>query len=271
MATRSKRKKSSSSKLQSVESKIELAESKILTIEERQFEYLKLLAYGKNGKGKTRFGATGPKPFIIDCNERGSLSIRHFKDVQIFRIDLWSDIDLAYWYLHAGNHDRETVVIDTTTSLQNLAMKFVLGDEASRDPTKDPEMPSRPVWGKVGELMKTEILKFRNLPMHVIFLAQERRGFSEDEDEAPEVYPEVSPSIRGTLTSAVDIIGRLYVKEVVKKGKKKPEPEYRMLIGPSEVFTTKDRSESGLPRVIRLPKKTNNLARLIERIRKGEK
>jgi hypothetical protein len=154
-------------------------------------------------------------------------------------------------------------------------MKFVLGDESSRDPTKDPNMPSKREWGKVGELMRTVILNFRNLPMNVVFLAQERRGFTDDDDEdAPEVFPEVSPSVRTTLTASVDIIGRVFIKEVVTKkgGKKgKPVPSYRMLIGPSERYVTKDRSESGLPQVISLPNSTDNLAKLIQRIKRGAK
>jgi len=118
------------------------------------------------------------------------------------------------------------------------------------------------------------ILNFRNLDMHVVFLAQERRGFGDDDEDAPEVFPEVSPSIRSQLTAAVDIIGRMYVKEVVQKGgtkgKKQTTTGYRMLIGPSERYVTKDRSESGLPRVLALSDRTDNLTRIIERIKKGE-
>lgn len=238
------------------------------------FEHLKILAYGQNGKGKTRFGASGPRPvLVIDCNEHGSLSIRNYEGVKIFPLETWADIDLAYWYLHKNSDGFQTVVIDTVTSLAQLCMKFVLGDEASRDPTKDPMMPGKREWGKVGELMRTEILKFRNLPMHTVFLAQERRGFTEDDDEAPEVFPEVSPSVRTTLTASVDIIGRMYVKEVVSKaeegGKKGSRIEYRMQIGPSERFMTKDRSEAGLPTVIRMSDGQDNLDKLIQRIMKG--
>jgi AAA domain len=252
--------------------KIRRAKSKIAPANE--FDYLKMLVYGQNGKGKTRFGASGPKVLLVDCNERGSLSIRHFP-AQVFKVETWTDIDLAYWLLHSGQHDFETVVLDTITSLAQLCMKFVLGDESSRDPTKDPNMPSKREWGKVGELMRTVILNFRNLPMNVVFLAQERRGFTDDEDEdAPEVFPEVSPSVRTTLTASVDIIGRVFIKEVVvtKGGKKKvAEPSYRMLIGPSERYVTKDRSESGLPKIITLPDSTDNLAKLIQRIKRGAK
>jgi phage nucleotide-binding protein len=253
-------------------SKLKAAESRIVSADQ-SFQYLKALFYGKNGMGKTRLGASGPRDvLLVDCNEKGSLSVRNFPDVRVFPLEIWTDIDIAYWYLHKGDHPYKTVVIDTVTSLAQLCMKFVLGDEASRDPTKDPNMPSKREWGKVGELMRTVILNFRNLDMNVVFLAQERRGFSDDEEEAPEIFPEVSPSVRSTLTASVDIIGRLYVREVVKKGedgKKEAGPEYRMLIGSSERYVTKDRSESGLPSTVRLGTGTDNLSKLVDRIKKG--
>jgi AAA domain len=264
MATTSKRRSANPDKIKRAKAKI---------VPASEFTYLKLLVYGQNGKGKTRFGASADKVLLIDCNEKGTLSIRNFP-AQVYKVETWTDIDLAYWLLHSGQHDFETVVLDTVTSLSQLCMRFILGDESSRDPTRDPNMPSKREWGKLGELMRTIILNFRNLPMNVVFLAQERRGFTDDDaEDAPEVFPEVSPSVRTTLTSSVDIIGRVFVKEVVtsKGGKKVAEPSYRMLIGPSERYVTKDRSESGLPKVITLPNSTDNLAKLIARIKNGAK
>lgn len=262
-------------KLKDKKNRIEKAKSMISDASD--FDYLKILVYGQNGKGKTRFGASGPSTLLIDCNEKGSLSVRRFP-VKIFKVETWPDLSYAYWYLAQGNHPFKTVVVDTVTSLQNLGMRHVLHGEAERDITKDPDMPGKRDWGKLGEIMREQILNFRNLPMHVVFLAQERRGFAEDDEEAPEIYPEVSPSIRTTLTASVDIIGRIYVREVVvkkknKKGKmvKEAVPAYRMLVGPSERFVTKDRSESGLPKVIELGPGTDNLTRLIQRIKRGAK
>ena len=268
MATRRRTRTSSVNKVQLVKDRI--------TTPEDSFQHLKMVAYGNNGRGKTRFGASGPKPFIVDCNEKGTLSIRHFPDVEVFPAQVWTDLDLAFWYMKAGKHDRQTVVIDNVTSAAQLCMNFVMDDELSRDATKDPAMAGKREWGKVAMLMKTTINNFRNLDMHVVFLAQEKRGFVEDEDEeAPEIFPAVSPSVRETLTAAVDVIGRMYVTEVVKKvsvdGKtrKRAMPEYRMLLGPSERYVTKDRTEAGLPGIIRLDDSYDNLTRLIDRIKKG--
>jgi len=243
-----------------------------------------MVVYGLNGRGKTMFGASGPAPIIIDCNEKGTMSVRNFPDVQVFALDTWSDIDMIYWYLKAGEHEHETVVIDTISSLQSLCMKFVLGDEASRDPTKDPMMPGKREWGKMSELMRTQITQFYGLEdrMNVIMLAQERRGYvDEDEEESnePQIFPSTSPAVRETLTAGVDIIGRMFVREVVKKekGEKKEVSgvEHRMGIRPNDRYLAKDRSQAGLPAVLRVgssfdnPVKTDYLTRLITRIKEG--
>lgn len=213
---------------------------------------LRLLVYGTSGKGKTRVCATAPNPIIFDVNEQGTLSTRD-TDPNVYPIENWTDLVEGYWYLQEGDHDHQTVCIDGVTAMQNLCMKFVLGDEASRDASRDPDMPTRQAWGKVGELMKTQITNFRNLPMNVVFTALTRTKSSGDEgDDLIEVVtgPNCSPSVAGHLEAAVDIIGYLSTREVVVKRKKRGSDKItqvkttrrQLLVGPSERYVTKDRS-----------------------------
>lgn len=253
-STQSRKKKS----LKAKKDKLARAEARVEDIEET-INRLVFCIYARNGQGKTTFGASGEKPIIIDA-EGGTPSIRKHKDAKRFRVETWTDIDLIYWYLKTGKHDRKTVVIDTVTALAALCMKFVLGDEASRDPTKDPDMPTKREWGKVGELMKTVIMNFLSLEnMNVVFLAQERKSFIEDDsDELPEVYPDLSASSRSMMTAHANIIGRMYTKRVVKKdpktGKKKKYLEHRMLVAPHDIYLAKVNIEDhGLPDVIKEP------------------
>jgi hypothetical protein len=268
MATTKKKKKHKTSS--DNDGKLELAESKIFDASE--FEYLKALLYGKPKRGKTTLAATAPKPIIIDCNEKGTISIRDVPDVKVFRVGIWSDIDLAKWYLYYGNHDRETAVIDTLTSLAHLCMQHVLGREGEDMDYAVAARIRRQDWGDVADLMRSIILDFRNLPMNVIFIAQEKRGFSDDEEEdTAEIFPAISPAVRDTLTAAVDIIGRLTIKEVLikgKGGKKRKVWQRRLLIGDNDTAVTGERVstlDSALPKTIKNP----NLSKLIAAI-KGE-
>lgn len=206
--------------------------------------YLKMCVYGRNGVGKTTFIASSDlRTLIIDCNEKGTLSVRRRPNVDVFTLDEWEQLDWVYWYLRSGQHDYQVVGIDTITGLAVRCMKWVLKEEASRDLSRDPLMPDKRHWGKLGEALKEAMTRFRNLPMHVIFTAQEKTSTIEDDEAGGtllETHPELSPAPRSTLLGAVDIAGRLYTREVETAGKK--QIERRMLVGPHPRYVSKDRT-----------------------------
>ena len=231
---------------------IAYVQKRIVPIEEADI-HLKILAYGRNGTQKTRFAATAPKPLIIDVDEKGTKSARKFKGAEVFHVKRWEEIVWAYWYLKAGNHKHQSVVIDTITGMQNVCMKQVLKESEERDPSKDPKTATMRDWGKLAQLMKEQLLNFRNLPMHVIFVAQERT-VDDPDTETSERVPDLSPGSRATATACVDIIGRCYQREIrgTRNGKEVKKWEPRMLVGPSDEFTTKDRT-GVLGRIVRNP------------------
>jgi len=211
-------------------------------------DHWRVLIYGRSGSGKTRLAATAPKVLLIDVNEHGTKSTRRDIDPYVYPVDYWSDINDAYWYLQSGDHSYESYALDGVTALQSLCMSFVLGDEASRDASRDPDMPTRQAWGKVGQLMRTQITNYRNLPMNGVFTALTRMRDAGNDDEMDDIAavtgPAASPSVGGHLEAAVDTIGYLHTREVyVKRGNDKVKTvRRRLLVGPSERFVTKDRT-----------------------------
>jgi len=207
---------------------------------------LAVVVYARPKVGKTRFCASAPDCLIIDCDEKGTDSTRDDLDPSVIRIETWSEINEVYWYLQSGDHSYKSVAIDTVSGLQTLAMNFVLGDEHARDASRDPDMPSRQIWQKVGQLMKTQITNFRNLPMNVVFTAHTRtRNVGEDEDDEQVITgPNISPSVASHLLGAVGLIGYMMKREVVVRSRKggketrRKATRVRMLIGPSERFET---------------------------------
>lgn len=233
------------------ESRIKDVERRIVPVREIE-NYVRVLLYGQNGKGKTRTAATAPKPLLIDINEEGTKSIRNYNGVEVFPAKNWEDVHWAYWFLRSGEHEYESVIIDTLTMMQNVCMKQVLREAEDRDPAKDPATASQRDWGKVAQLMKDLLLNYRNLPMNVIFVCQERS--IDNEEGETEKVPDLSPGSRATATACVDFIGRIYTREVrVVKGKKTTKAwRTLMLIGPHDVYLTKDRS-GVLPRIVPNP------------------
>jgi hypothetical protein len=220
---------------------IESVKRRIVPLSEAD-PYLKILVYGRNGQGKTRLGGSGPRPFVLDCNDHGTKSIRS-QPGDAFFADTWEDVVFAYWFLKQGNHDYETLVLDNVTMMQNLCSAYVL-KEIERDGLRDPKTASQREWGKIKQYMGPQLLDFRNLPMHVVFIAQERTVDNDDEERTERV-PDLSPGVRAYATSCVDIIGRMLNRPLrrVNKDKKAEVVEWHNVLftGETDDYVTKDR------------------------------
>lgn len=222
--------------------------------------------YGRSGTGKTTLAATWPKPILfLDINDQGTDSISDIKKCDVLEIETWEDFEEIYWWLSKNPEEYKTVVIDTVTGLQDLAIKRVLSKK-KKDVSKagDWGTMTQREWGDVGQAMKHWLVNFRDLPLEVVFLAQDRvfnQSSEEDSDIialAPEVGPRLMPSVVSTLNAAVNIIGNTFVrvKRILKednkrKGKKKEVERlvYCLRIGPNPVYITKLRK----PKSVEVP------------------
>ena len=206
------------------------------------------LVYARPKVGKTRLVSTLPNVLILDIGEKGTKSVKRDLDPHVYRVTRLLEMDDLYWYLQSGDHPFQSWALDGVTGLQTMALRFVMGDEAERDASKDPHMPSRQIWGKVNALCREYITNFSNLPMHGCFTALERsRDEAEDEDEESKIVlgPAVTPGIANHLEGAVDTIGRLTAREVVVKSKPNAKPRRvirrTLWLGPSEKYIAGER------------------------------
>ena len=222
-----------------------LFEDGIKEISAESEELIKALIYGPNGTGKNTVSATFPGPvLVLDVNERGTKSMVGIEGLKKREVDTFELFMMAYWYLKSGNHPFKTVVIDNVTTLQELVMKFVMKKESDFDSSKDIDMPTKRDWGGLSQIMKRWMIDFRNLPMNVVFIAQEKRTNDDDlaSDEVT-VFPQVSGSVKAILGAAVDVIGRTYVVEQDIDGK--TTPKYCMRITPNTTYLAKIRIPVG--------------------------
>ena len=80
----------------------------------------------------------------------------------------------------------------------------------------------------------------------IVFIAQEKRDRDEDlESDDASVYPQVTPSVRGILGAAVDVIGRTYVSEVTDADTGKTKNRYCMRLVPGPRYMAKIRLPAG--------------------------
>ncbi len=216
---------------------------------------------------------------LIDVKDQGTDSVSDIDDLDVLDCTSWAEFEEAYWYLHANPKEYETVIIDTLSQLQGLAIQWILSEEGNK-PVGDWGTMTKRDWGTTSTLMKTWILNYRDLPCNMVFIAQDRVfNMEEDEDNSdiidPEVGPGLMPSVAKHLNAAVSVIGNTFIRRTVdvkkiKKGKKilKKEVEkieYCLRIGPNPIYVTKIRKPKSviIPGVIADPT-YSDIIRLIE-------
>lgn len=208
--------------------------------------YVKVLVFGPNGSGKTRFAASAPKCLIIDINEQGTRSAVGTGSKKL-EVASWSDIGHIYWYLKAGNHPFESVAIDTITAMHSMAMSFVLEEKEERDPSTVRDQPIQRDWGRAGQLVSSMVWAFRNLDMHVVLTAQVRKEKDQDTGEILDTTVDLPAGCRGSATGAVSVLGYMNPRETAVRNPETRKVERKwvdnMIVGPHRDYSVlKDRT-----------------------------
>lgn len=210
---------------------------------------LSCLFYGRSGTGKTTLAGTFPTPILLlDVSEKGTDSLEGVPGIDVLLVKCWEDFETIYWFLRGGNHPYKTVVVDTVTQLQKLAIEYILEQDGKE---KTGQM-NRNLWGQSAKLLTAWFINYRDLPLNTVFLAQDRNTTEENaagEDQIiQEVGPRLSPSVAASLNAAVKVIGQTYIKEYIKSTKDGNEKiySYRLRIGPHSLYLTKVRKAKTL-------------------------
>jgi hypothetical protein len=253
--------------------------SKVKPVAETE-AYVTSLFYGRSGTGKTTLASTFPKKILLlDFRDRGIDSIKDVAGIDVFNIKEWVEVESIYWSLLKKSSQYKTIVLDTISGMQNLAIHEVKVQEGQ----DDSENLSKRGWGMVSSLLNQWLLNYRDLPFHIVFLAPDRvRNIVVSEDEEieleegelePEVGPSLIPSVAKSVNAAVKVIGNTFIKQVNQEdegntGKIHKIYQYRLRIGPHPYYITKIRS----PRSFTTPASLNNPNfDKIVKIMKGEK
>lgn len=238
----------------------------------------KILVYSRNKKGKTTFGISAgiDKTLVID--PEGGTDEMKSKNPHVWPIDQWQDMEDVTNYLRfdarcpncATPHDFEWVVVDGLTKISNMGLKHVMKMQEERSLDRIPGFVQKQDYGKSGELMKDMLTRFHNMPLGVVYTAQERQegayddNDDDDSDETEVAYiPDLPRGVRGVANSLVDVIGRIYV---VKLDSEPPRAERRLYIGESVKYDTGYRSDFVLPDVVRNP----TVPKLVHLMRTGK-
>lgn len=220
--------------------------------------------YGRSGTGKTTlFGSFPGRKLLLDVKDVGDDSLDGVPDLDVMDVRTWDDFEMAYWYVVKHPDKYQSLGIDTMSQLQQLAILKVL-EMKGKDPERagDWGVMTKKEWGDVASLMKAWIINLRDLPMEVVFIAQDRVFNVSEEDEAngldPEVGPGLSPSIAKCLNAAVHFVGNTFIRrrdvEVKIKDPPKGSPktkqvekiEFCIRVGPNPIYITKVRKAKSI-------------------------
>lgn len=235
--------------------------------------WARILVYARNKKGKTTFSLSGgiERTLLIDP-ENGTDLLRTAKPY-IWPVKKWEDMDEVWGAVRTGKLSPDalglgpskkpfdTLSIDGTTRLNNLALRYIMRQAEQLNLDRRPGIVDRRDYNKSGELMKQMLLNFHALPMHVIYTAQERMITGSDDDaeegDASVYYVADLPNgVRGALNGIVQVIGRLYVATVqmkTAKGEIVDRKQRRLWVGVHDAYDTGFRSEFQMPDFLKNP------------------
>lgn len=227
---------------------------------------------------------------MLDVKDKGTDSLDGDRDdIDVMEIEHWDDFEMTYWYIKKNPKKYKTIIIDTITQVQQLAVEKVLEDQnKSTENAGNWGTMRKQDWGTVSSMMKSYITHLRDLKPLVVFLAQERAfNVDEDLDEedgfVPEIGARLSPATASHLNSEVSVIGNTYIKTEILTEKRKiknkttgktkiktveigERPQYYLRIGPNPLYITKVRKPKG----IKLPDsiKDPSYKKIIETLKK---
>lgn len=187
---------------------------------QRENAIVNLLIYGGSGVGKTLLAGTAAmveemSPILVIDAEEGELTLGALESVaskiDIVSLNQWKKLQNIYDDLYDGKHPYKTVVLDSGTEIQQLAMNDVLGTTSRvLDIGITPEFKD---WYKNTEQMRRMVRAFRDLPMNTIVTALEMDA----EDPRTKVRmkrPAFSNKLSAQVPAFFDAVFYMYVKEV---------------------------------------------------------
>ena len=213
-----------------------------------QGRYLRWVIYGPNRVGKSVLAGSAAAilpTLFVEVDEGGSDSLIAFGyEPDVIRITGIKDLNDIFWGLREGTlvskvqpgRPFQVAIFDGATELAKRAMDTILelGPEKLRPQTgflDSTKFPQKREWGITTEQMRKVIRYFNDLPIHLIWTAQDRTFTDPVSGAAIRIGPALNPALSDDLCNYSKIISYMYAKA----GKEDGVIHRYLILGPADL------------------------------------
>lgn len=194
-----------------------------VTSPDKATTWMNNLFYGDPGCGKTYLLGTALDhpdlwPMVIfDC-DGGSKTLSRRPGVKVVKTTDYATLTEKFNALYSlgDKLPYKSVAVDNLTEVQKVNMAFCMAKAVANNSDRDKYVPSMAEWSKSGEMIRSLVRGFRDLPCHTFFTCYADKEYEGEGTSGPFKYlPDIPGKLAWHVPGFLDVVG--YMSTVVNQ------------------------------------------------------